>query len=103
RIIRHPPCSPLFPSTTLFRSHICRTRRAGQLLLFPPATAHPPAYGQPAGDLRRVLPSDRDIFYPDARLQPPRRRRRSHDQKAERSEEHTSELQSRGHLVCRPL
>src|SRR5690625_4832960 len=36
-------------------------------------------------------------------LLPERRRRRRRRELEERSEEHTSELQSRGHLVCRLL
>src|SRR2546427_5818287 len=83
-MIRRPPRSTLFPYTTLFRS-----RRTGRL--------------------------------PGAELDPqPREQRRQHDdeprldgdeprgvqlhaQQLERSEEHTSELQSQSNLVCRLL
>src|SRR2546429_6525314 len=72
-MIRRPPRSTLFPYTTLFRSHIMRTRVAGtELQLF----------------LELVL----CVF-----------NRRSFFGFGERSEEHTSELQSRLHLVCRLL
>src|SRR5690349_23506391 len=94
-MIRRPPRSTLFPYTTLFRS-LCQLcdldwrRRRG-------ATA--------ASGLALGL---RDFIGHAARF---RRRRRStaavrsaeacrHDA---RSEEHTSELQSRRDLVCRPL
>src|SRR3989442_4519104 len=79
-MIRRPPRSTLFPYTTLFRS---------------PAASRPPgSESVVAHDLRLkinitavtlVLP---DI--PEVRVQA-------------RSEEHTSELQSRPHLVCRLL
>src|SRR5437660_4280904 len=61
-MLQRPPITPLFPYTTLFRSHTSRPRRI-----------HDP--------------------------------RRSHEYRfsAPRSEEHTSELQSRGQLVCRLL
>src|SRR3712207_7245819 len=74
-MIRRPPRSTLFPYTTLFRS----TRRRGPS---GPATcrAHRASRGPPRS--RRTAPSSR-----------PR----------SRSEEHTSELQSRQYLVCRLL
>src|SRR4051794_41678169 len=74
-MIRPPPRPTLFPYTTLFRS---------------PAGAEP---GPPRG--RRRLRDRRAL---PARLLPrPRPHRRP------RSEEHTSELQSPVHLVCRLL
>src|SRR5437870_8204283 len=72
-MIRRPPRSTLFPYTTLFRSH-GRHRRG--------------LYGRP----RRRL-----------RLRPRPRPRTRPGLLPHRSEEHTSELQSRGHLVCRLL
>src|SRR5206468_6933840 len=69
------PTSTLFPSTTLFRSAVTRT--AGRVL-----HAHAQRV-RPVRELRRV---DRD-------------RHRA----VVRSEEHTSELQSRSDLVCRLL
>src|SRR5262245_64569013 len=72
-MIRRPPRSTLFPYTTLFRSR-------------PHAQADPLAGRHPA--LYQLLPA------PDRR--PDRARR-------QRSEEHTSELQSLRHLVCRLL
>src|SRR5260370_19752059 len=73
-MMRRPPRSTLFPYTTLFRS---------------PAAA--------AGPLRR---RDR----PPARAPPQHHRARGRTQsRPERSEEHTSELQSHLNLVCRLL
>src|SRR2546421_7711171 len=79
-MIRRPPRSTLFPYTTLFRSHLARQR-----------------------DLERARQNDRerDVREPehpagacgDAPLGLEQRR----------SEEHTSELQSRSDLVCRLL
>src|SRR3712207_7518711 len=78
--MRRPPRSTLFPYTTLFRS---ATRRRG--------AGPPPGRGRAAGQDHRV----RDAASGDQRL-----RRRSGRR---RSEEHTSELQSRQYLVCRLL
>src|SRR2546422_5280995 len=77
-MIRRPPRSTLFPYTTLFRSAIEFVR----LLLEEGATvqAFDPWANQSAA---AVLKHDRLCFV--------------------RSEEHTSELQSRLHLVCRLL
>src|SRR5258707_6682784 len=89
-MIRRPPRSTLFPYTTLFRSVLAGElreikRRAGgnSYRLVAPATA---------GDLERVkaLPGV-EVAIPREPLDPVR------------SEEHTSELQSRQYLVCRLL
>src|SRR2546421_4110600 len=90
-MIRRPPRSTLFPYTTLFRSPCPASAPPGQgtatrwvrLELFP---SEPHKGGRRAGPLAR--PQGR-VDYADA----PRRR----------SEEHTSELQSRSDLVCRLL
>src|SRR5258707_9215251 len=79
-MIRRPPRSTLFPYTTLFRSAACvvgfqrRTILLDLFVLLRPDLA--------AADPGQVL-----------RLQ----------RKGNRSEEHTSELQSRQYLVCRLL
>src|SRR3712207_8111994 len=80
-MIRRPPRSTLFPYTTLFRSGRARCARGG-----PARTPARAASG-------RRAPCRRPAAAPRA----PRRRARS------RSEEHTSELQSRQYLVCRLL
>src|SRR3989442_8738936 len=78
-MIRRPPRSTLFPYTTLFRSR----PRGGVRGARPGASASaPPAWRSPG----TVTASARGRAAP-----PPR------------SEEHTSELQSRPHLVCRLL
>src|SRR2546421_7720943 len=82
-MIRRPPRSTLFPYTTLFRSdRLVRARRdalnggADQVLRLRPVRI-----GIRLGAVQRVQP--RGEFH--------------------RSEEHTSELQSRSDLVCRLL
>src|SRR5690349_24222026 len=75
-MIRRPPRSTLFPYTTLFRS--------------PPRAA--------AGSTRAVF-RFRDL----RRRRPTGGRARRIPQGVTRSEEHTSELQSRRDLVCRLL
>src|SRR3712207_8287284 len=82
-MIRRPPRSTLFPYTTLFRSLCSDT---GLLRRCPRAPSRPSCRL-----LRRPAPSP-------GRPAPPLRGRRSR-----RSEEHTSELQSRQYLVCRLL
>src|SRR3989442_9936536 len=77
-MIRRPPRSTLFPYTTLFRS----IDRLFDL------DAHVALQVGPRDDAH----ADEDL----AQLLAPRRH-------AGRSEEHTSELQSRPHLVCRLL
>src|SRR3712207_6879553 len=97
-MIRRPPRSTLFPYTTLFRSRprLCvlpRTRLTGSWV------------NREAGGPRRDLPPNGDAY-----------RRSIGGSKAlslamrtrcpallERSEEHTSELQSRQYLGCRLL
>src|SRR2546422_1410025 len=87
-MIRRPPRSTLFPYTTLFRSHLVGEQRA-QAVRRLDARVERVASGAP------VPLADRP-----ARLE----RRGGHARDHEiRSEEHTSELQSRLHLVCRLL
>src|SRR3712207_8210730 len=90
-MIRRPPRSTLFPYTTLFRSPIsgssatsgtCRRVRG----------AHRATGGQPASCARMIL-----MTTATCRLRP------AVVAVACRSEEHTSELQSRQYLVCRLL
>src|SRR5258708_30492530 len=78
-MIRRPPRSTLFPYTTLFRSppEIRSARPSATDVLPGCAPDRPPARGEPAQPPPRIHPS--------------------------RSEEHTSELQSPDHLVCRLL
>src|SRR2546422_4780981 len=81
-MIRRPPRSTLFPYTTLFRSKLpdCRVHE----LFEERVRAHPDAVAAVHGD--------RQLTY-----------RELNARANQRSEEHTSELQSRLHLVCRLL
>src|SRR3712207_9461115 len=101
-MIRRPPRSTLFPYTTLFRSEgellpdyqlagvlvalsvVALEQPPGARLVRPPVAPHltTPALPRCASGARRS---------PRLSVPPPRRR----------SEEHTSELQSRQYLVCR--
>src|SRR3712207_8228042 len=90
-MIRRPPRSTLFPYTTLFRSLDRRDAR-GHLR----KTHH---VRKEYGGLRETLRDDALIFFEafgDCCWQ-------DVQQKLLRSEEHTSELQSRQYLVCRLL
>src|SRR3712207_8208317 len=90
-MIRRPPRSTLFPYTTLFRSY-CGLTLAG--LGAEVVKVEPPG-GNPT---RRIGP-----FYED---QPGPERSLffwQYNRGKRRSEEHTSELQSRQYLVCRLL
>src|SRR2546422_4448618 len=91
-MIRRPPRSTLFPYTTLFRSGRARRRRVRRV---PSRVA--PRGGPGAGGAGGV--DDLDRGQRVAAACPAFRRPRV----AARSEEHTSELQSRLHLVCRLL
>src|SRR3712207_7388339 len=82
-MIRRPPRSTLFPYTTLFRSPCSVPRRATS---------------------RRCVRLDfRTIFSDMTRVKWAERARGHPRSSRMRSEEHTSELQSRQYLVCRLL
>src|SRR3712207_7671511 len=90
-MIRRPPRSTLFPYTTLFRSKTKRQDRCRPLLCGARRARVPVrAVRQETAHLQRLLGGDH---------------RRAPDKGVvgERSEEHTSELQSRQYLVCRLL
>src|SRR5947208_16684326 len=76
-MIRRPPRSTLFPYTTLFRSEAAIVRDFVQ-------------------NLNDIACSRRDEYLAA-------RRKHGFNSDFERSEEHTSELQSPDHLVCRLL
>src|SRR2546422_7642464 len=87
-MIRRPPRSTLFPYTTLFRSG----ERAAAV--------------QEIGELREIRRAEHAHARDDARLRQVVARQHERFQPRDnlaRSEEHTSELQSRLHLVCRLL
>src|SRR3712207_7213182 len=81
-MIRRPPRSTLFPYTTLFRSPARAAGRVEDAV----ADHDQPVAGFEAEPLRCVL---RGLEHAERELR--------------RSEEHTSELQSRQYLVCRLL
>src|SRR5258708_21035705 len=89
-MIRRPPRSTLFPYTTLFRSRtviagvvVERSARAGHDKRVPDIAGAVPAQ-LPRAVLGEVIEQEQHQQY-------------------QRSEEHTSELQSPDHLVCRLL
>src|SRR2546429_3832330 len=84
-MIRRPPRSTLFPYTTLFRSAGARVQ--GRV--------------PDSGRERELLPRVREVRARGAQVRRRGVHRAGHD--VLRSEEHTSELQSRLHLVCRLL
>src|SRR5258707_11555223 len=84
-MIRRPPRSTLFPYTTLFRS-------AG--------SAQRDGHAARGRAQRRIARRDPDRLEGPA---PRRACRRGDPPDGSRSEEHTSELQSRQYLVCRLL
>src|SRR3712207_8030609 len=85
-MIRRPPRSTLFPYTTLFRSHVhARIGDVFELLKdYSVRCSRPQLFGLGNGALHAL-------------------RTGSEHQLRPRSEEHTSELQSRQYLVCRLL
>src|SRR3712207_8691986 len=86
-MIRRPPRSTLFPYTTLFRSVPGGASRAPALTSVKPARREP----------RSVEDGPTDVLIDRVR------RGETHFYGEVRSEEHTSELQSRQYLVCRLL
>src|SRR5207253_4188522 len=98
-LIRRPPTPTLFPYTPLFRSarlqRLHQLRRAGERLAL--------ALQALQDRLQRLR--QRLALRPGPRPQrgPARPDVPQGAPVVGRSEEHTSELQSRGHLVCRPL
>src|SRR5690606_40570681 len=92
---RRPPRPPPFPYTTLFRSRADRRRRGA-----PVAAGRGAGVRHRAGDPRRAARAQpRRLTSARALTRPERGTERARD----RSEEHTSELQSRENLVCRLL
>src|SRR3712207_7051409 len=90
-MIRRPPRSTLFPYTTLFRSLVRMVAQEGRPGL--PGAPWRPRLPEVLLD-RRLGDAEVELqeFAPDALGAP-----------QARSEEHTSELQSRQYLVCRLL
>src|SRR3712207_7781662 len=94
-MIRRPPRSTLFPYTTLFRSPAWSSEGRGAA----EGLAERGAGGSPeAGRSKDLLPPTVEGPRP-----PHRSQARGEPLDGARSEEHTSELQSRQYLVCRLL
>src|SRR2546429_1752289 len=101
-MIRRPPRSTLFPYTTLFRSLESLGRKSFMplfVVLRPGVDLDDALRARLQGAIRQAL-SPR--FVPDEIVQVAEIPRTLSGKK-QRSEEHTSELQSRLHLVCRLL
>src|SRR3712207_7440328 len=98
-MIRRPPRSTLFPYTTLFRSLHQRQEQQQDGRAEQQHTDRVEALAAALpGRLRRdVLPAQRDGQHADRHVDV------EDPAPALRSEEHTSELQSRQYLVCRLL
>src|SRR5256885_13111890 len=90
-MIRRPPRSTLFPYTTLFRS----SEPAGRTLI----TGAAPAISAAIRRASRSGPVRSKAINPSA----PQQLRKQSAKPLDRSEEHTSELQSPCNLVCRLL
>src|SRR3712207_6970247 len=92
-MIRRPPRSTLFPYTTLFRSSRspsgCQLVRRGRSRGHLPGDSSLHRVEQDRGDRLDARPDDLLVYIEATMVQ--------------RSEEHTSELQSRQYLVCRLL
>src|SRR3712207_8467374 len=90
-MIRRPPRSTLLPYTTLFRSSHLVAATVPNCRAWDPATAGELAVIVEHG-MREMLVERRDVFHYV-----------TVGNENQRSEEHTSELQSRQYLVCRLL
>src|SRR3712207_7451168 len=88
-MIRRPPRSTLFPYTTLFRSGVVLTNTLPSSATFVSATTSQGSLVTPPVGSTGVVTANLGTVAPGAT--------------ATRSEEHTSELQSRQYLVCRLL
>src|SRR3712207_7633364 len=100
-MIRRPPRSTLFPYTTLFRSE---QRVHDGVVTVEPGPVEPGSESRAEeerddGPHRSALPAQE----PAERVRRGDRHSDESHRRAERSEEHTSELQSRQYLVCRLL
>src|SRR3712207_8350905 len=95
-MIRRPPRSTLFPYTTLFRSEVPE----GQTVIF---SAHGVSPGVHANAERRRLKTIDATCPLVTKVHVEAKKFAAEGYTIVRSEEHTSELQSRQYLVCRLL
>src|SRR3712207_7215075 len=94
-MIRRPPRSTLFPYTTLFRSKGCACPPPPAEKIFPQEGSR-----RPRPSKRRNAAAQFVSWRPSQAWQG---RTAAPSAQPKRSEEHTSELQSRQYLVCRLL
>src|SRR5260370_3972924 len=92
-MLRRPPKSPLFPYTTLFRSLIMAAFRSKYLRI----------PGASRCIVRVELDGPPEFFLCPSPIAVVKEFRRAIELNPNRSEEHTSELQSHLNLVCRLL
>src|SRR5207253_7403373 len=90
--LRPPPPPTLLPYTTLFRSTPSASSRCSSAST-PSTSTRAPASGWRSASARSSVTAARSRWS----------LHRARGRPSPRSEEHTSELQSRGHLVCRLL
>src|SRR5687768_18081690 len=95
-MIRRPPRSTLFPYTTLFRSSIV-SRLSPEGVLLAAQRQLKPGARLTTEQSNELIDLAQRVADAEARIPT------LESQLTERSEEHTSELQSRLHLVCRLL
>src|SRR3712207_7530782 len=98
-MIRRPPRSTLFPCTTLFRSGV---EAAGAVVVRAGGELVPEAKFVQEGAQARVVVRAEAVVRAE-RIGDGGQRPAEVPGQHLRSEEHTSELQSRQYLVCRPL
>src|SRR5690348_17686362 len=91
--IRPPPTSTLFPYTTLFRSRPGAVRASSASSARTASRSTERSGSSPASSASNAAPTDSDLLCAGD----------TSGQYDPRSEEHTSELQSPVHLVCRLL
>src|SRR3712207_9324537 len=101
-MIRRPPRSTLFPYTTLFRSAGERRRRGAQVARQPAQLVLADEPAQLARERLQGIQRRTARTHGGQRADgEPADGREGGVERIERSEEHTSELQSRQYLVCR--
>src|SRR5258707_9359087 len=90
-MIRRPPRSTLFPYTTLFRSELAAACASAGITFVGPSAEVLKLTGNKSRAIAAARGAGLPVLMSSAPSSPPR------------SEEHTSELQSRQYLVCRLL
>src|SRR3712207_9408285 len=101
-MIRRPPRSTLFPYTTLFRSSIwLNPYFSGPYIVLGKVYLKQGDLANAERILRRALQMDPNNFSAHHLLAQVLQQSNRSDEARKRSEEHTSELQSRQYLVCR--